>query len=611
MQSRGVRPHQFFTARLGAVISARAWLRIALLTALSGLLLGGHALSQGLRWLDVTQQVSIQRDGVVVVEDTRTARADSLFSEAFICLGLSSGQSVELLPGSEGVDAKSATSAFTQSCAAGTELVIRSEQRVRELTVRFHYALSGTLDYYSDVTQWYWNILESDHAPIVRYNLTVETPGPMSEPYDAFVHRYANPEEPRVSLSQDRSRLSVAFDRVPEGEGVEIRYFMDPALFSEKGSRAGFERLLIDEHRVAGVQSRLLLKRRAEWGLIPLALLLTLAVLTFRKYLQVGREPRVDVMKYPFEPPTDLPPAAVTALQWQRFQASKMSPAFHATIMDLMRRGYGEFRSRPRNRVDIQLNLEKPVEGLLPFEADVLNFLKGASRQDGLVTHEALKRHSERRLARFMPGWAKSVRAWLESQRGGSLITEESRKAAQRYAMYAVLAALITGGVYLLTDGPARSLMVVGGVLILALGALAYTVLAAWRPEIAEEVAEWRGFKRTLTDFTRMRDAPLDFFQLWDVYYAYAAAMLVAEKYLKTLERAAPVAGADEATMVSRAAWLGAVHGRGGVRSLGGLSRSITSLSNSLSAASKTASSGGSVSGGGGGGGGGGSSGVR
>ena len=139
---------------------------------------------------------------------------------------------------------------------------------------------------------------------------------------------------------------------------------------------------------------------------------------------------------------------------------------------------------------------------------------------------------------------------------------------------------------------------------------VALAALPAWRPEIAQEVAEWKGFKRTLTDYTRMKDAPLDFFKLWDVYYAYAAALGVAEKYLKTLERAAPLAGVDEGAIVRSAAWMG-VSGSSSISSFSGLSSSITSLSSSLSSASGSASSGGSSSGGGGGGGGGGSSGGR
>lgn len=69
------------------------------------------------------------------------------------------------------------------------------------------------------------------------------------------------------------------------------------------------------------------------------------------------------------------------------------------------------------------------------------------------------------------------------------------------------------------------------------------------------------------------------------------------------------MAGVDESTMVRSATWLGASNAAS-LNSFSSLSRSITSLSSSLSAASGSASSGGSSAGGGGGGGGG-SSGGR
>lgn len=581
----------------------------ALLGALV-LLLAGFAAAQEYRWLDVVQDVEIRADGSVIVDDTRTLWTDEDFGEAFICLLLEGDQRVTLLEGSGALGPGPDSSAFVQGCRPGTELVVRNERRVSERRVRFHYRLDGALDYYSDVVQWYWKILEEEHPPVRGYELTVNAPGPMAEPYDAYVHRFGNLEEPTVELSQDRSTLRVSFDQVPDGDAVEIRYLMDPALFEERGSEEGFEELLIDEHRETGVQNWLITQRRPEWGLIPLGLLGVMGLGITRQYSRVGREPDVQAMKYPFEPPTDLPPAAVTTIRHQMYSQTHMGPAFHATIMDLMRRGYGEFEPRSRNRVDIRLDLQRSRDGLLHFEAAVLDYLQAAAGLGkSLLTHEELKRYSTAHANSFMRTWGKDVRNWLLAQRGGELTTGESRQVAKRWAGYAMLAALVPGALVFVTDRGAMAMMVVGAGLLVALAIVALTALPSWRPEIAQEVAEWRGFKRTLTDYTRMKDAPLDFFELWDVYYAYAAAMGVAEKYLKTLQRAAPLAGADEGAMVRTAAWMGA-SSSGGLTSFAGLSSSITSLSNSLSAASVSASSGGSSAGGGGGGGGG-SSGGR
>ena len=78
--------------------------------------------------------------------------------------------------------------------------------------------------------------------------------------------------------------------------------------------------------------------------------------------------PTVQAMRYPFEPPADRPPAAVPYFA-TRF-AGSASPAFHATIMDLARRGYGVFDSKS-GKFNMQL-LDKDDRELLPFERDVL-----------------------------------------------------------------------------------------------------------------------------------------------------------------------------------------------------------------------------------------------
>ena len=56
----------------------------------------------------------------------------------------------------------------------------------------FRYRLQGSVTVYSDMVEWYWNILEGEHPPVRGYDLTVEIPGPMTAPYDAYVHRLGN-----------------------------------------------------------------------------------------------------------------------------------------------------------------------------------------------------------------------------------------------------------------------------------------------------------------------------------------------------------------------------------------------------------------------------------
>ncbi|MEJ2287436.1 MAG: DUF2207 domain-containing protein, partial [Deinococcales bacterium] len=538
-------------------------------------LLAGMASGQSYTWHDVVQNVTLQPDGSVVVEDTRTLSTTGDFGEAFICVGHASSETVTLLPGTGALGPGPEARAYSQPCNGGTEVVVHMGRRIAQRRVRFVYRLDGTVQPYSDVVQWYWNLIQLDHPTIRGYHLTVHAPGPMAAPYDAYVHRYGNPEKPSVTLSNDRSTLTVAFDRIPAGDGVEVRYLMDPSLFTLRGSRPGMKRLLQDETRVAGIQQRQRsferLRSHYLWGILPLSVLLWLANGVWRDYRRYGREPRVASMKYPFEPPSTVPPAAVTAMRMQTFNASGMGPAFFATIMDLARRGYGTFTPKGR-RFEMQLQPGPSEDDLEPFERDVLGYLRSAAQThrrgdpDYLEFNE-LKAYSKRHGQTFVRAWGRKVRDWVEEARGGPLVSAVSRRVTRRWSGLAVLMAMLLGGGAYLAHGTARGLFIAGGVLALGLAATASASLPAWRDEVAPEIYGWNGFKRTLTDYTRMKDAPLDFFGLWDVYYCYAAALGVADRYLKTLARAAPMAGADEGAMLSRGAWLGA-HAGAGITSL-------------------------------------------
>jgi len=560
------------------------------------------AAAQDFEWRDVVQEVRIGPDGTVTVRDARTLGTDEDFAEAFICIQLGEGQRVTLLEGgalSPGPDAE----AFQQPCEGGQELVVRQEARVSQRRVFFEYRLEGTVTAYSDVVAWYWNVLEPTHPPVRGYDLTVTAPGPMEAPYDAFVHRYGNPEEPRVTLSDDRRELRVAFSSIPDGSGVEVRYLIDPALFTLRGTEPGLEELLRDEARIAGLDAA----RRNPWlGVLGLPLVLGLLGGIVRAYRRRGAAPQA--MRYPFEPPADRPPAAAALL------ASRLSPslgnAFHATIMDLARRGYGAFDGRGRE-FNMHLDVGRDTSDLLPFERSVLDFLKQAAQGEDsdYLDFRELKRYSEKHLAKFMAAWEGEVRGWLEGELGGPRLDPRSRRAAGVWAALAFLGTGLCAFGAVLTLGLAQMLFFLCALLAFALAFVAIFALPTWRAEVAPEAHGWMGFRRTLSDYTRMKDAPDDFFRLWDRYYCYAAALGVARRFLRNLQRAAPLRGLDEGALAHRAAWMG--EGVSSTRNLAALSGAVTSLSSALSAAGASASSGGSVSGGGGGGGAGSSSGGR
>jgi len=133
-------------------------------------------------------------------------------------------------------------------------------------------------------------------------------------------------------------------------------------------------------------------------------------------------------------------------------------------------------------------------------------------------------------------------------------------------------------------------------------------------PEAALQVKRWNAFKKMLTDFSDMKNAPTTLLHIWDRYLVYAVVLGVAEELLKNLE--------DFATRthqnISGVAWYygasGIMSGSISAKQFSILSSSLSSTINSMAATSgafsTSTSTGGGFSGGGGGGGGGGGSGA-
>src|SRR5699024_574641 len=271
-------------------------------------------------------------------------------------------------------------------------------------------------------------------------------------------------------------------------------------------------------------------------------------------------------------PPNDLPPAAVESLL-KKPGVPAGQDAFAATIMDLARMGYGEFAGKGR-RFSMYVDMEREPEGLETFEKYALDFLRLAARRTRpervnergwrLVDNSGLKNAAKSQTS-FLSRWGARVLSWLRyaytrgryaapesalpegaPAAGGrprdSLVTPASRNAATVQSVVAIGAALLLGGTATIVEGP-----VIAGFIALAILTVIFGIstnsIQRWKDHVAPDVYGWEGFRRTLRDYTQMKDAPDDFFRLWDRYFVYAAALGVAKQYLKNVERLAHARG--------------------------------------------------------------------
>lgn len=207
----------------------------------------------------------------------------------------------------------------------------------------------------------------------------------------------------------------------------------------------------------------------------------------------------------------------------------------------------------------------------------------------------------------------------MENNVSVKLIDITSTKAYNKFILYALLS--MFGGVILLTIGLTALFYVpmpvsfiipfMAGVFIFVIFMFVGRIILRWNPVAFQEQQRWKNFKRFITDFSAIKQAPITLLPIWEHYFVYAVVLGVAQKFLKNIVNLAserntvlvmPIwyksMGAGSTTMSSFA---------DSMANFESFTSNFTSMMNSFSTSAAT---GGGFSGGGGGGGGGGSSGA-
>jgi uncharacterized membrane protein len=209
---------------------------------------------------------------------------------------------------------------------------------------------------------------------------------------------------------------------------------------------------------------------------------------------------------------------------------------------------------------------------------------------------------------------------WWKTTLGAELLDPRSTKAYNRFIMYifitiAIGAALTGTGFGILVGAPAPAgfvIPIIFAIVLFIILLFVGRIILRWSPEAYLEQKRWHNFKRFLTDFSQIKDAPVTLLAIWEQYFVYAVALGVAHKFLKNLT----VFAAQQNRPIVLPVWYlsTAKPGAMGVSSFAESMSNFESFANNFSSMinsfSTSAATGGGFSGGGGGGCGGGGSGA-
>jgi Predicted membrane protein (DUF2207) len=276
-------------------------------------------------------------------------------------------------------------------------------------------------------------------------------------------------------------------------------------------------------------------------------------------WARYGREPLpTSRLPYLHEPPDDLVPAlAATMLEPGTNRVPR--GAFPSTILDLIRRKYftGESvfaldRSHVRERETVDLVLARgprDPDDLLPFERVVFDSLRSAlsgKLQIQITELPAHIRNHEREFRQRFRSFAEALiqeAAKMGWWRGGWQAATRAGSIAWATAIVGVALVWLAANVW----GPDAAIDLIPIPVAAASNGLLLLLFLVFRrgwesrsPETADEVERWRAFKKFLTDFRGIEDAPPASIDLWERYLCYGTAFGVADRVLKAAGANAP-----------------------------------------------------------------------
>lgn len=599
---------------------------------LFGLLAGGlkadAVLGKSYAFARVAITAEVLPDGAMRIVEERTYDFRGAFSWASYTLDLrgSSGVSGVTVSDETGpYRLSSSHSARTYDVDAG-----RREMRLRwyfqaadqQKTFVISYVVNDVVTRYSDVAELYWKFIGTGwDVASEDVVITVLLPGVRRQEIRAWGH---GPLHGRVEIEDNRVRMRAR--HLPPRAMVEGRILVPARLVS--GGRivngARLAGIVAEETRLAAEANRLRLLHRA--NLLSALLVPLLAVACYLGvYLRWGREhrPRVDG-EYVRDLPERYPPALLGVL-W-RF-GTPAAADLTATIMDLARRGYltiqeggsptipggGLVADLIRQRLKhvktyTFVRSDKPDEDLLEFEREALH-LMFKNAPDGVATSLTFAQDDGDLRKRYA--------AWLEQVKSAARahgMFDEGSNRVRRGVAYASLCLGFIAPTAVLAGGPALGYepwgagagLLVAGLLLLILS----PHIRRRSLEGATQFGHWQSFRRFLTDFSQLKDAPPPAIAIWEHYLPYAVTLGVAQEVLRQL----PIVYGTQAH--ASPSWFASDSGagNGGVGHFAASLASMTSSVSAMVAGAVSPSSGGDGSGGGfsggdGGGGGGGGSG--
>ncbi|HPZ81493.1 MAG TPA: DUF2207 domain-containing protein, partial [Candidatus Atribacteria bacterium] len=339
----------------------------------------------------INQSFVLQENGDVEVEEERYFSFSGSFSWAQLTVHLRGVEDIDF-SGVWSIETGESLPFQIKKEANGKSIkwFYRAEDETKGFKIK--YTLRQGVRRYRDVAEFYWKVLEDEHAEVKDLQTSFFLPQASPGLLKLFVH--ARVEPGKIVFSPDYKRVDFYLSSIPSDTFVEARLLLEPHIFPLLPLLAEnrYEKILQEEEKLISEGSQI-----SRWTMFFSLLLVGggvfYIILFFYYYFRYGREPQVDYEReYEQEPPRDISPSLLGSILNQEGASTQvMSRAFLATILDLARRGYLEVEEKEEKKLigkkdylnfvftGKELSPQKD-DVLLPLEREVLDLLHHISK---------------------------------------------------------------------------------------------------------------------------------------------------------------------------------------------------------------------------------------
>jgi uncharacterized membrane protein len=566
-------------------------------------------------------------DGNARVRQERTYQFDGSYSWAFVDLKKQGANDIVLNQVAEQTDTGWAV-LEPEVTDNSKSLYIKWAYSAQDESKTFllDYTITGAVKRYQDVAEFYWKAIEDQHEQIANNTIELFLPDTSPGLFKVYIHSQTRPGT--LYFNDRKDNAVIRQDNIPENSFVEVRMLTSPLIFSnvEIISEKQYEKILQQEKR------NFLVSSIKKFIFIPLGLLLVIIVpiiLFIIFYFRYGREPDIPYIgMYEHEPPRKAPPITLPAILHQKPEKTTINQsifqAMFAGLLDLCTKGIISVQEVKDKKSHYQFTLEKPdkVRELEPINQEIVKFFfeeVGNSRV--IVTDKDLKdyaiKHSTT-LQAFLQNLFNQGREWWGKTLGIKLLDQDSQAAYNKYILF-ILCSILIGDILLgigltalfgIEQPPAFIIPIISGIFIFIIFVFVGRSILRWSAPAYQEQKRWQNFRRFLSDFSAIQQAPITLLPIWEHYFVYAVVLGVAQKFLKNITNLAM----EQNTALIMPIWFVSASGPKSINTFAESMSSFESFTSNftgmMNSFSSSVATGGGFSGGGGGGGGGGSSGA-